>query len=156
MQGNPPDLPVREAAAQDPLALSLDTRRVLGRRARQSVRAEFRFDPATPLVVAATFVPDQGPSVTWRIGRELLSQGLHEGGGAGSIRIWPAQGWDSDTAWLLLESPKSSALLELPVVPIVGWLDATYELVPQQDEAAALDWDGFMAGLLDGFGPSRG
>lgn len=156
MNGEQSGLRARQQAPQEQLTLALDAERVLHRHGRHPVRAEFRFDPAAPLIVSATFTPARGAGVTWRIGRELLYQGLYEESGEGDIQIWPVQEADADVAWLRLESKASSAILELPVPAMAAWLEATYALVSAEDETDTLDWDGFMADLLGAPGAQSG
>ncbi|MBD0710927.1 MULTISPECIES: SsgA family sporulation/cell division regulator [unclassified Streptomyces] len=139
----------RTDRAGESSVLRLGIRRVLDGVPLQPVRAEFRFDPASPMVVSATFTPWRGRGVTWRIGRELLYRGLYEESGEGDVQAWPVRGEHAETAWLLLESRTSSAVFELPVVELEEWLDATYGMVPEETEGDVLDWDAFLGGLLD-------
>ncbi|MFF7443223.1 SsgA family sporulation/cell division regulator [Streptomyces sp. NPDC008122] len=115
----------------------------------QPIRAEFRFDASSPMVVSVTLTPWCGQGVTWRIGRELLYRGLYEESGEGDVQVWPVQGEGRDTAWLLLESRDHGAVFELPVAEVEQWLESTYELVPAESETDALDWDAFLDDLLD-------
>ncbi|MFG2117458.1 SsgA family sporulation/cell division regulator [Streptomyces sp. NPDC048718] len=132
-----------------PPTLRLGVRRVLGGVPAQPVRAEFRFDPASPMVVSVTFTPDHGQAVTWRIGRGLLYRGLYGESGEGAVRVWPVRGGAIQAVWLLLTSPRSSAVFEMSAPEIEAWLDATYRLVPEGAEPDTLDWDTFLGGLLD-------
>ncbi|GGV41808.1 hypothetical protein GCM10010495_69310 [Kitasatospora herbaricolor] len=134
---------------QDVPVLTLLVKRVLDGYAWRPVRAELRFEPATPMIVSVTLVPTRGPGVVWRIGRELLHQGLFEESGEGQVQVWPAPGREGEAAFLLLASRRSSAVLELPVTALVNWLEATYAIVSAQAEGESLDWDGFISGLLD-------
>ncbi|MEU8544211.1 SsgA family sporulation/cell division regulator [Streptomyces sp. NPDC048717] len=130
-------------------ALRLDIRRVLDGVPVQPIGVEFRFDPSSPMVVSATFTPGHGREVTWRIGRGLLYRGLYGESGEGDVQAWPVRGEAADVLWLLLESRESSAVFELPMAEVEGWLDATYGLVPAEAEADALDWAAFLGELLD-------
>ncbi|WP_331737632.1 SsgA family sporulation/cell division regulator [Streptomyces sp. NBC_00019] len=130
--------------------LILDIERVLDVAARQTIRAEFRFDPGAPLVVSVELVVEGGPRVLWRIGRDLLQQGLYSVSGLGDVQIWPAQAEDPATAWLQLASKDMAALFELPVPPLAEWLEYTYELVPAGRELAEIDWESATADLLQG------
>ncbi|MFF3606771.1 SsgA family sporulation/cell division regulator [Streptomyces sp. NPDC002463] len=128
----------------------LDVRRVLDGVPLLPVRAEFRFEMSSPMLVSVTFTPWRGQAVTWRISRELLYLGLYEESGEGDVQAWPVRGEAGETAsWLLLESRTSSAVFELPVAEVEEWLDATYELVPAEVEAHTLDWDAFLGELQD-------
>ncbi|MFE2913719.1 SsgA family sporulation/cell division regulator [Kitasatospora indigofera] len=149
MDGEQYGLRERRTGPRDVPVLNLLVKRVLDGYAWRPVRAEFRFDPATPMIVSVTLAPARGPGVVWRIGRELLHQGLFEESGEGHVQVWPAPGQGGAAAFLLLASRRSSAVLELPVPALLNWLEATYEIVSAQAEGESLDWDGFIAGLLD-------
>ncbi|MER6165560.1 SsgA family sporulation/cell division regulator [Streptomyces violaceorubidus] len=130
------------------LTLSLDVERVLDVSVRQTVRAEFCFSPRSPLVVSVDLLVQGGPKVRWRIGRDLLQQGLYSVSGLGDIRMWPSHLGERDTAWLQLCSGDMAALFELPVQPLAEWLEHTYEAVPAGQELAGVDWDVASVGLL--------
>ncbi|MFC9330147.1 SsgA family sporulation/cell division regulator [Kitasatospora sp. NPDC057015] len=149
MDGEQYGLRERRTGPRDVPVLSLLVKRVLDGLAWRPVRAEFRFDPGTPVIVSVTLTPARGPGVEWRIGRELLHRGLFEESGEGQVQVWPAPGREGGIAFLLLASRQSSAVLELPVPALADWLEGTYEVVPAQAEAESLDWDGFISGLLD-------
>ncbi|MFD0026230.1 SsgA family sporulation/cell division regulator [Streptomyces sp. NPDC058382] len=129
--------------------LSLSIHRVLDGFVRLPMHAEFRFDPDAPLVVSVVLATEEGVSVTWRIGRELLHKGLDSVSGSGDVRVWAARCGDRDTAWLLLDARDMSALFELPVPPLTDWLERTYRITPPEAEMAGLDWDSFIAEVLD-------
>ncbi|MEV6742769.1 SsgA family sporulation/cell division regulator [Streptomyces sp. NPDC051104] len=150
MSGNRPGFQTRRAARHGRPDLTLDIERVLDVSARQAVRAEFRFAPEAPLIVSVEFLIEGGPCVLWRIGRDLLQQGLYSTSGLGDLRIWPSGPGDRATAWLQLASGDMAALFELPVAPLAEWLEYTYELVPAGDELAGVDWDVATAALLQG------
>ncbi|MFF8381280.1 SsgA family sporulation/cell division regulator [Streptomyces sp. NPDC015661] len=126
----------------------MDIERVLDVSARQQVRAEFRFDPGIPFVVCMELVVEGGPRVLWRIGRDLLHQGLYGMSGLDAVQIWPSHPEERATAWLQLTSADMAALFELPVPPLADWLEYTYELVPAGQELTAVDWDATAADLL--------
>ncbi|MFH8625969.1 SsgA family sporulation/cell division regulator [Streptomyces vietnamensis] len=131
-----------------PLHLTLNIERVLTLATRQAVRAEFRFEPDSPWAVSARFVVEGGPSAHWRIGRDLLQQGLYSMSGLGSIQIWPSGMEERTTAWLRLASGDMAALFELPVPPLAKWLECTYRLVPAGAELAEVDWNTAATALL--------
>jgi hypothetical protein len=140
----------RRTAPHDLPELILDIERVLDVSARQPIRAEFRFDPEAPLVVCVELVVEGGPRVLWRIGRDLLQQGLYSVSGLGDVQIWPSHSEDRATARLQLASRDMAALFELPVSPLADWLEYTYELVPAGHELTEIDWDVATADLLQG------
>ncbi|MYT71764.1 MULTISPECIES: SsgA family sporulation/cell division regulator [unclassified Streptomyces] len=150
MSGNHPGVQApRTAPCDSSPHLVLDIERVLDVSARQAVRAEFRFDPGSPLVVHVELLIEDGPCVLWRIGRDLLHQGLYSVSGLGDVRIWSTRPeGDPATARLQLASGDMAALFELPVPPLAEWLEHTYELVPAGQELSAVDWDVATADLL--------
>ncbi|MQY10943.1 Sporulation-specific cell division protein SsgB [Streptomyces sp. RB5] len=129
--------------------LSMDVRRMLDIHAWQPVRTSFSYDPDAPLTVTVQFAVDGGPRVTWRIGRDLLYQGLFSPSGLDDVRIRPAHLENRGTAFLRLASRDMAALFELPVPPLEAWLEHTYELVPAGKETDRLGWDDFVANVLD-------
>ncbi|MER6371533.1 SsgA family sporulation/cell division regulator [Streptomyces mirabilis] len=116
------------------------------------IRAEFRFDPDMPAVITVEFLAERGPSLIWRIGRELLHRGLTSMSGCGDVRMWPALPRERPSSWLLLESQEVEALFEVPVAPLAEWLDATYRATSAEAEMDGLDWENFLVELLDGPG----
>jgi hypothetical protein len=148
MSGNQPDVQARRTAPYDIPELILDIERVLDVSARQPIRAEFRFDPESPLIVCVELLIEGGPRVLWRIGRDLLQQGLYSVSGLGDVQIWPTHPEDRATARLQLASGDMAALFELPVPPLVEWLEYTYELVPAGQELSEIDWDVATADML--------
>lgn len=141
MTGNQPGVRTRRTASRGRCELTLDIERVLGVSARQAIRAEFRFDPGSPLIVSVEFVIDGGSRVLWHIGRDLLRQGLYSMSGIGDVTMRPSDLTEGATARLRLASGDMAALFELPVPPLAEWLEYTYELVPAGDELAGVDWD---------------
>ncbi|WHM41007.1 SsgA family sporulation/cell division regulator [Streptomyces sp. BPTC-684] len=130
--------------------LTLTVERVLGTSARQVVSAEFGFDLASPLAVSAEFTVENGPCARWRIGRDLLWQGLHTRSGIGDVQIWPSHPGDRTAARLRLVSGDMAALFELPIPPLVKWLEHTYAVVPAGQELCGVDWGATAADLLAG------
>ncbi|MFD8994176.1 SsgA family sporulation/cell division regulator [Streptomyces abikoensis] len=129
----------------------MDIERVLSLSARQAIRAEFSFDPRAPLTVCVEFRVEGGPRALWRIGRDLLRQGLRSRSGIGDIQIWPSNYPENRaTARLQLTSGDMAALFELPIPRLSEWLDHTYALVPAGHELAGVDWDVTTTDLLAG------
>ncbi|MFH9405371.1 SsgA family sporulation/cell division regulator [Streptomyces sp. NPDC017638] len=150
MSGNQPGVQDRRSAPYGRRRLSLDIERVLDVSARQAVRAEFRYDPALPLAVSLELLVEGGPRVLWRIGRDLLQQGLYTMSGLGDVRMWPSSPEEGATARLGLASGDMAALFELPIPPLAAWLEHTYSLVPAGQELAGVDWDVTAEDLLHG------
>jgi hypothetical protein len=151
MSGYQPGVDAGRTAPRGRPELTLDIERVLDLSARQTIRAAFRYDPELPLIVRVEFlIEGGGPRVVWRIGRDLLHQGLYSMSGVGDVRMWPSRPEERDTAWLQLASGDMAALFELPVPPLAEWLEHTYALVPAGGEFAAVDWDVTTQDLLRG------
>lgn len=131
-----------------PLVLELD--QLLDEFTRLPVRAEFGFDPCAPAVITVAFRTGRGPGIVRYLGRELLQRGLTAMSGSGGVRMWPTLPGERPVSWLLLESPEVEALFELPRARLAEWLEATYRVAPAGTELDGLDWDGFLAELLDG------
>ncbi|GGT72371.1 SsgA family sporulation/cell division regulator [Streptomyces sp. NPDC056930] len=148
MSGKQSRVQARRTASHGGPELILDIERVLDVSARQAIRADFRFDPESPLIVCVEFLIEGGPRVLWRIGRDLLQQGLYSMSGLGDVQIWPSNLEARETAWLQLASGDMAALFELPVPPLAEWLQRTYELVPAGHELSGIDWDVATADLL--------
>ncbi|GGN91185.1 hypothetical protein GCM10011579_087790 [Streptomyces albiflavescens] len=144
-------LRARSAPALVPsLLLALD--QMLDEFTRLPICAEFRFDPDMPAVITVEFLAERGPSLIWRIGRELLHRGLTAMSGSGDVRMWPMSPGERPSAWLLLESQEVEALFEVPTAPLAQWLDATYRITSAEAEMDGLNWDAFLMELLDGPG----
>ncbi|WP_030684632.1 SsgA family sporulation/cell division regulator [Streptomyces sp. NRRL B-1347] len=150
MSGHPPGVPACRTARPGLPQLTLDVERVLGVRDRRRVRAAFDFAPEAPLTVCAEFGVEGGPRVVWRIGRDLLRQGLRTRSGTGDVQIWPSREENRATAWLQLASGDMAALFELPAPPLAEWLEHTYQLVPAGQELSEVDWAATTAELLTG------
>lgn len=148
MSGNQSGVQACRTASHGRPELTLHIERVLDVSARQTIRADFRFDPESPLVVCVELLIEGGPRVLWRIGRDLLEQGLYSMSGLGDVQIWPSNLEERATAWLQLANGDMAALFELPVPPLAEWLERTYELVPAGHELAGVDWDVATADLL--------
>lgn len=133
---------------QDAIALSLDLNRLLDGEVWHPVRAEFTFSKHSPFVVSVVFHVDGNHAATWRIGRDLLGQGLSAPSGIGDVQVWPADLETRQAALLRLASRGAVALFELPVPPLARWLRQTYRIVPRGTETDGLDWDAVTAALL--------
>ncbi|MFD5407782.1 SsgA family sporulation/cell division regulator [Streptomyces griseorubiginosus] len=140
--------PTASREVVSPLFLDLD--QMLDEFTPLPIRAEFHFDADMPAVITVEFLAERGPSLVWRIGRELLHRGLTAMSGCGDVRMWPALPRERPSSWLLLESQEVEALFEVPSAPLEQWLDATYRVSPAETEMDALNWDGFLRQLLDG------
>lgn len=150
MSAHPTGVQTGRTTPHAPPRLTLTVERVLGVSARQAVRAEFGFDLASPLAVSVEFAVDDGPCARWRIGRDLLWQGLRTRSGIGDVQIRPSHPGDRTAARLRLASGDMAALFELPIPPLVEWLEHTNAVVPAGQELHGLDWGATAADLLTG------
>ncbi|MGW0515509.1 SsgA family sporulation/cell division regulator [Streptomyces olivaceoviridis] len=131
-------------------SLVVDLDQMLDEFTRLPLQAEFSFDPEMPALITVEFLAERGPGLVWRIGRELLHQGLTAMSGSGDVRMWPTLPGDQPSSWLLLESQEVEALFEVPTSALAEWLEATYRVASAEAELAGLNWDGFLRELLDG------
>ncbi|MFD0391925.1 SsgA family sporulation/cell division regulator [Streptomyces nogalater] len=99
-------------------SLLLDVDQMLDEFTRQAVQVEFRFYPDMPAVITVEFLTERGPSLIWRIGRELLHGGLTAMSGSGDVRMWPTLPGERPSSWLLLESQEVEALFEVPTAEL--------------------------------------
>lgn len=129
--------------------LSLQIFRIVWDSQRSPLRAEFRFDRNDPLIVSVTFRPEIGPPVTWKIGRDLLHDGLLAPTGTGDVRIWPRISEGRPMLRLRLERCGMGVLFELDLHRVEDWLFETYDLVPPGEELTGLDWDALVGNPLD-------
>lgn len=149
MHRDQPPLTARSAPELvPPLVVELD--QMLDEFTRLPIRAEFGFDPRTPAVIRVEFLAERGPSLIWRIGRELLHHGVTTMSGSGDVRMWPTLPGGRPSSWLLVESQEVEALFEVPTSALAEWLAATYRITSAEAELAGLDWDGFLRELLGG------
>lgn len=145
--------PLRAGSAPERVpSLLLDLDQMLDEFTRPPMQAEFRFDPDMPAVITVEFLAERGPSLIWRIGRELLYRGVTSMSGCGDVRMWPTLPGERPSSWLLLESQEVEALFELPTAPLAEWLDATYRITSAEAEMDGLNWDDILLELLDGPG----
>ncbi|WP_193783503.1 SsgA family sporulation/cell division regulator [Streptomyces sp. E5N91] len=152
MSGNDSGTGTPWTAAHDLPPLHLDVQRLLDVYAQQTLRAEFRFDLAHPLVVTMSFIVADCPPVTWRLSRDLLYQGLFSLSGLGDVQVWPTHLDDRSAVCLQLDSYGMTASFELPIPPLAEWLEHSYRIVPAGTELEGVDWDIVTAEMLSGGG----
>jgi hypothetical protein len=110
--------------------------------------ATLRYDAHDPFAVLATFSAGE-ESISWVLGRDLLSEGLAGASGEGDVRVWPATTGGDELVMLQLSSPDGSALLAADQQELESFLSRTYALVGLGDEGDHLDVDGTISRLLD-------
>lgn len=109
--------------------------------------ATLRYDPCDPYAVEATFRA-RDESISWVLGRDLLSEGLLAACGEGDVRVWPTVDERRAVVVLQLSSPDGSALLIADADSLERFLRRTYAAVPLGDEGEHLDVDTALARLL--------
>ena len=113
------------------------------------LRATLRYQPSDPYAIEATFrAADE--SISWVLGRDLLSEGLDSPTGQGDVRVWPAarRGTERALVMIMLQSPDGQATLALDAVDLDTFLLRTYQAVPQGQESRHVDIDTVIASLL--------
>ena len=113
------------------------------------LRATLRYQPSDPFAVEATFrAADE--SISWVLGRDLLSDGLTMATGDGDVRVWPEArpGAERDLVMIMLQSPDGRATLALDAADLDAFLLRTFRVVPQGEEGRYLDLDTVIGSLL--------
>ncbi|WP_019356491.1 SsgA family sporulation/cell division regulator [Streptomyces sp. AA1529] len=110
--------------------------------------AQFTYSAEDPYAVRLDFYLTMANPISWVFARELLIAGALRSSGQGDVRAWPTY---DDMICLCLNSRDGEALLEMPVAPLIDWLERTYQLVPPGREHAhqPLDADTLLRRLLD-------
>lgn len=126
---------------------TLDLRLVLSGDRGLLVPAILHYDAAEPYAVTATFRTADG-DITWLFARDLLADGLEHLAGDGDVAVWPAHTQGVDRVSIALTSPDGQALLEADRPALLGFLHATYQVVPSGQESEHLDVDAAIAALL--------
>jgi hypothetical protein len=89
-----------------------------------SVRGLLRWTSTDPHAVALVFHPGTRAEVTWLIGRELLTDGVHGPAGLGDVSILPDLRSGAHRE-LVLSSPDGHRGLRFPVAALVAFLERT-------------------------------
>ncbi len=109
--------------------------------------ATLRYEIADPYAVEATFRAGE-ESISWVLGRDLLSDGLHSECGEGDVRVWPTLDGETPVVMLQLSSPDGCALLAADAEGLQGFLQRTYDAVPLGYEGDHVDVDAALTRLL--------
>lgn len=107
-----------------------------------------RYEPTDPYVVRAAFFVECDEPVEWVLGRDLLADGLKGSAGYADVRIWSAAGRGDQLMYIALGSSAGTALLEVPVMDLMSFLQNAEALVPRGTESGHVDWDVELAHLL--------
>lgn len=109
--------------------------------------ATLRYELADPYAVEATFRAGD-ESISWVLGRDLLSDGLLRASGEGDVRVWPTVDDGTDVVMLQLTSPDGCALLAVGAEGLQAFLQRTYNAVPLGYEGDHIDIDAAIGQFL--------
>jgi hypothetical protein len=111
------------------------------------IPATLRYDTTDPFAVTLTMQAG-GRRVAWTFARGLLDGGVERPTGAGDVRVEPVWHDGRPVLAVALSSPSGRARLELPRGRVRAFLSHAYAKVPAGAEAALVDWDAELRGLL--------
>ena len=100
-----------------------------------------------PFAIRATFSTGVA-EIEWMFSRDLILEGLQRPSGEGDIVIWPEAARNRSLVLLALSSPSGQAVLECDRSHVELFLRRTFQIVPLGEEGAALDVEGWIAGIL--------
>jgi hypothetical protein len=83
----------------------------------------------------------------WVCCRTLLLEGCRKREGMGDVVVAPI---NSRNLLILIKSPDGKYAMRVPMDDVITFLDATFQLVPDGDEAKYLDWDKDLTALYRG------
>lgn len=98
-------------------------------------QVDLSWDPDDPLAVSITITSNR--TVVWRVGRDLLADGMHHPVGLGDITMIPNP-WLRGRVELVLVSREGRAALLLDPVDVHLFLEATWRRVPAGAETVAV------------------
>jgi hypothetical protein len=111
-----------------------------------------------PYAVKMAFHVGTDEPVEWTLGRELLAAALHSREGVGDVQAWPSAASadpavggataGQKTLNIAMTSPFGQAQFEVSAAAIEAFLARTYQLIPDGQESAYLDFDAELAELL--------
>lgn len=114
--------------------------------------AALSYSADDPYAVRVGFHVGLDEPVEWTFGRDLLSAGTEGAAGEGDVRIWPSVnsrgGLGGVVANIEISSPHGEASFEAPVRDIIGFLQRTYDIVPEGKESKHVNLDAELADLL--------
>lgn len=120
-------------------------------------RATLAYDPADPYAVTLRFPSPSGRTdgIAYTFARELLVDAVELGQDAGhsDIRIYPSDGWvmvDLYPTDLYADGDREFPPLLMRHESAALFLSLTYAAVPVGTEAARINWDAELAGVLGG------
>ncbi len=107
-----------------------------------------------PYAVKMAFHVGTDEPVEWTLARDLLAAALHSREGIGDVRAWPSAASKGGTPAgqkilnIAMTSPFGHAQFEASAAAIEAFLARTYQLVPDGQESAYLDFDAELTDLL--------
>jgi len=109
------------------------------------VDVDLDYDIDDPYAVRMTLAIPGIEPVSWRVGRDLLCEGLRGIAGEGDVRVRTIS---NDTVLLELKSPDADAWFNVPAGELAEFLDDTYAAVPMYLESEWIDMDDALHALL--------
>ncbi|WP_329461562.1 SsgA family sporulation/cell division regulator [Streptomyces sp. NBC_01431] len=115
------------------------------------VTARLTYDATDAFAITVDFELHAGMSVTWRLARDLLAQGIEHPVGEGDVRaapqlLGPRREVRIELMGAGLDGQWGRAVFSVSARALQQFLERTYEAVPAGEEEA--DVDGFLAELF--------
>jgi len=103
-----------------------------------------------PYAVTMAFHVGTDKPVEWTLARDLLAAALRSREGIGDVQAWPsaASAAGGTILNIAMTSPFGHAQFEASAAAIEDFLARTYQLVPDGEESAYLDFDAELTALL--------
>jgi hypothetical protein len=109
-----------------------------------------------PYAVKMAFHVGTDEPVEWTLARDLLAAALHSREGIGDVQAWPSAASSDQggaaagqkTLNIAMTSPFGRAQFEASAAAMEAFLVRTYQLVPDGQESAYLDFDAELTELL--------
>lgn len=116
-------------------------RRAVARVEGIPVPITFYYYPQDPFAV--TMVIHNGEEIVWKFDRELLC-----GGGEGDVKVAHA---GSNSTGIYISSPgEGSAIFVFNRDDVIGFLTASYQMIPEGKESELIDWQEEFSFLQEG------
>ena len=101
-----------------------------------------------PFAIRMAFHVGADEPVEWIFARDLLAEGLHGPAGEGDVRVWPSDEHGERVLNLALSSPFGAAHFEAPLSDTAAFLQRTFDMIPEGQEAQFVDLDSALDELL--------
>ncbi len=106
-----------------------------------AARIELSYDPGDPYAVVMAIRVPGDDVVRWIFGRDLLAEGTHRASGMGDVTVAPCPEAPADLLHMTLRDDVRTAVIEMRLASISGFLDSTYDSVPAGWEGMFLKID---------------